>query len=162
MPKYFLDIRKLQDAGFEQSDNKFLLRISDCLDKSSEIKTTNRLSNNKYSCENLPKGPSILKRGFSEILLLIQRAYTLINTNCTVPGISKLCEIINIYLNKSEYKQTDDIIIILHEKLTLIAEHFIKRGITDISKGITFHDPYINCAINQKKILLKKSIIHLL
>ena len=128
-----------------------MLRISDCLDKGNEIKTTNRLSNNKYSCENLPKGPSILKRVFSEILLLIQRAYTLINTNCTVPGTSKLFEIINLYLNKPEYKLTDDIIIILHDKLTLIAEHFIKRGITDISKGITFHDSYINCPVNQNK-----------
>ena len=120
------------------------------------------MSNNKSSCENLPKGPSILKRGFSEILILIQRAYTLINANCTVPSTSKLCDIINLYLNKPEYKQTDDIIIILHEKLTLIAEYFIKRGITDISKGITFHDPYINSAVNQNKKSFSKKIYNIL
>ena len=104
-----------------------MLRISDCLDKGNENKITNKLNNSKYSSENLPKGPSILKKGFSEILLLIQRAYILINNNCTVPSTGNLCNTINIYLNEPEYTQTDDIIMILHEKFTLIAEHF-KKG----------------------------------
>ena len=110
-----MEIRKLQDAGFEQPDNRFLLRLSDYLHKREENKITNKLTNSKYSRENLPQGPSILKIGFSEILLLIQRAYILINDDGRVPCTDQLSNLINTYQNKSEYKYTDGHIIILHE-----------------------------------------------
>ena len=90
----------------------------------------------------------MLKPGFSEITLLIQRAYILIKDDCTIPCTDQLSNLTNIYLNKSKYKNTDGHIIILHEKLTLFSEYFNKRGISDLKKGITFHDPYINVAKN--------------
>ena len=47
-------------------------------------------------------------------------------------------------------------------KLISIAEHFTKRGTTDLNKGITFHDPYISCFMNQNKKSFSKKIYNTL
>ena len=93
----------------------------------------------------------MLNLGFSEITLLIQRAYILIKDDCSIPGTDQLSSIINTYLNTHKYKNTDGHIIILHEKLTLFSEYFHKKGISDLKKGITLHDPFIKMAKNESK-----------
>ena len=78
----FLDERKHQDSGLDQADNRFLLRLADCLHPGEEDRLVNTLTNKKCSKENLPGGPSLLKPGFSELTLLIQRAYILLDEDC--------------------------------------------------------------------------------
>ena len=50
-----LDVRKHQDAGFEQPNNRFLFRLADCLHQGEESKIINKLTNRRYCTENLPE-----------------------------------------------------------------------------------------------------------